>query len=104
MPNAKYNPYSREPRPGGLLRSKALIAEYCGCAEKTIDRWYKQEGFPLGQLPNKQWVTTVTLIDTWIRARGILWLKNRMKHRPKWAMKHCKLDSVLYEAMRNEEI
>ena len=75
--------YSREPREGGILRGKDQIAEYMGCAEKTLDRWYKQEAFPLGKLPNGQWVCTVTLIDTWIHARGILWLKARLKHRPK---------------------
>ena len=80
---ARVGNYKSQPKPGGVLRGKPDIAEYMGCATKTLDRWFKQEAFPLGKMPNGDWVSTVTLIDTWIQARGILWLKSRMKHRPK---------------------
>ncbi len=96
--------YASEPREGGILRGKLNIAEYMGCAEKTLTRWYKQEAFPLGKLPNGEWVCSVTLIDTWIHARGILWLKARLKHRPtQFKVKHeysgHRAQPALYQAM-----
>jgi hypothetical protein len=72
-----------------------------GCAERTLDRWFRQQAFPLGKLPNGQWVSTVTLIDTWIQARGILWLKSRLKHRPTKHPPKQKINTEykLYQAM-----
>jgi hypothetical protein len=81
--NGQYNAYQYEPREGGILRGKPVIAEYCGISPRTVDKWFRKDGFPMGKLPNGQWVSSVSLIDSWILARGILWLKNRLEHRPK---------------------
>jgi hypothetical protein len=93
----KPTPYSREPKEGGILRGLPAIAEYCGCAEQTILIWFHKNDFPLGKLPNREWVTTVTLIDTWIHARGVLWLRSRRRPR------NPKGDGKIQEAIASVE-
>ena len=46
------------------------IAQAIGRSERTVQRWYKRESFPMCHLPNGNVAITRSLIDTWILARN----------------------------------
>ncbi len=77
----------------GVLKGKRAIARYMGLSipedrpgyvkrtsgsfgyNVTIDRWYRNKGFPLCKSPDGRWWTTKTQIDTWMYERGMLMRK-----------------------------
>ncbi len=51
------------------------IGEVLHRSPRTISRWIDEQGLPACKLPNGNWITSTALIDTWIMARGQLWLR-----------------------------
>lgn len=52
-----------------LLQGLPTIARYVGKCLTTVRKWYTHHGFPIGKLPNGDWVSSTALIDEWIRSR-----------------------------------
>ena len=54
------------------------IGNVVGRSPRTVQRWIKIHGFPACKLPNGNWFTTDSLIDTWILARHELMAEKGM--------------------------
>jgi len=52
-----------------LLTPGKEIARYCKKTTRTIDNWRKRHRFPVMHLPDGVLVTSVGLIDQWLRDR-----------------------------------
>jgi hypothetical protein len=52
-----------------VLKTIPAIARYVGVPARTLKRWIYQKGFPCGKLPNGVWVSTPTLVYSWLRVQ-----------------------------------
>lgn len=59
----------KSPVDQGVLVTWSQIARYCGVCVATARNWARDEGLPVGVLPDGRRATTRTLIDAWILAR-----------------------------------
>lgn len=62
-------PYWLARKPGGLrlLIGVRAIAGYCHVSTRTYYTWMRGLDFPASRLPDGRWVTSVSLIDEWVR-------------------------------------
>lgn len=52
-----------------VLIGKRRIAAYMHVSPRTVDRWRRERGFPVANLPNGRVATTTGLIDGWLLVR-----------------------------------
>ena len=62
-------PYWLARKPGGLrlLIGVRAIIGYCHVSTWTDYYWKEELDFPVSQLPDGRWITSVSLIDGWVR-------------------------------------
>lgn len=51
-----------------LLKGVRQICAYCRVAPKTWYGWLREHGFPASRLPDGRYVTSMALIDDWVRS------------------------------------
>ena len=56
---------SAEPLIVGLTAIGAIFHRH----RETISRWTREEEFPAAQMPNGTYITSLTLVDEWLRSR-----------------------------------
>ena len=54
-----------------ILHGRRALAEYLGVSEPTAQRWMRDLEMPIMKTPRGRLMTSDTLVDSWILARGI---------------------------------